>query len=696
MRRKCFYFFIAVMIILYFLDYAGIPLSASIDSRFFESSCDFTGKVVGIREKEDMVRLEVNIESADGRKTKMRDNILLNYYGNNINTWELLNCRISFNTRLNYPQTQRNPHCFNYEKYLRSRGIGAVAQVNSIRKCDGTLTVKERYERQLLKQKKLFCSRLSAETKGIVMGVLFGDTSYLDEEIYEEFKKNGTAHILAVSGLHIGIIYGIYKKLTRKGKSIKALILLALVMYTYGELSCWSPSVTRAVLMMSMSVLARLYDLRYDMLTSMSAVGLLLICANPYVIFGAGFQLSFLAISSIAFFKPLIPTKIPETAATSLAVYIGLLLYQIYNFNYISFTALIANVPVVFLAGYFVPLAAAGFITFAFTGRAGVLGVATDAMGKVIYYVNSLTSLDGKGGIDVISPPLWFALIVGASMFFISSEAFEIMRLRRNRKNISFFMGGIAAIALIFQIITYCPVTYDDIVFVDVGQGDCVHIRDGRNNILIDGGGSLNYNVGKKTLKQYLLKNGTGRIDLAIATHEHMDHIKGLEELSQCFKINKIMTRVTAGTEIKAGAGVRVETLWPEFIPEDKGQEENSMCSVFMIYCKGSKILVTGDIDQEGERKIIEKYKGTDKLKADVLKIGHHGSNTSTSEEFLDAVNPSYAVIQTGKNNFGHPAPKTIEKCIKKGIMVLRNDYNGAIGFSFDKGKVKSHVMIKN
>ena len=120
------------------------------------------------------------------------------------------------------------------------------------------------------------------------------------------------------------------------------------------------------------------------------------------------------------------------------------------------------------------------------------------------------------------------------------------------------------------------------------------------------------------------------------------------------------------------------------------------MCSVFMIVYKEYKILVTGDLDEEGEKLMLQKYQGTDALTADVLKIGHHGSPGSTSDDFLDAVRPTYAVIQTGKNNYGHPSPKIIEKCTKKGIIVYRNVYDGAVGFSFDKKGISCNTVTES
>ena len=154
------------------------------------------------------------------------------------------------------------------------------------------------------------------------------------------------------------------------------------------------------------------------------------------------------------------------------------------------------------------------------------------------------------------------------------------------------------------------------------------------------------------------------------------------------------LTGMTAGKALEISENLAIETLWPETIDAEAGQEENSQCSVFLVYFYEYKILVTGDLDEEGENSIINKYKGTDKLTSDVLKIGHHGSKYSTSQEFLDTVDPKYAVIQVGRNNYGHPAAEVIEKCQKKGIIVLRNDYNGAVGFSLKNDEIHCHRMI--
>lgn len=143
----------------------------------------------------------------------------------------------------------------------------------------------------------------------------------------------------------------------------------------------------------------------------------------------------------------------------------------------------------------------------------------------------------------------------------------------------------------------------------------------------------------------------------------------------------------TANKKFCTENGLTITTLWPLMIPKDEGQDKNHMCSVFRIDYRERRILVTGDLDEEGERQMLHYYKGTNEMNADILKVGHHGSKTSTCEAFLDAVQPKAAVIQVGKNLYGHPASEILERLKKRGIKVYRNDRNGAIGVHLERNK---------
>ena len=139
---------------------------------------------------------------------------------------------------------------------------------------------------------------------------------------------------------------------------------------------------------------------------------------------------------------------------------------------------------------------------------------------------------------------------------------------------------------------------------------------------------------------------------------------------------------------------ISIEILWP-LEAETDSEDENYFSLIFKVREKNMTILVTGDITSEGEAALIDHYRGSNKLKCDILKVCHHGSRYSSSDEFLDAVDPQVAVIGVGKNNYGHPSNEVIEKLSKKGIMVFRTDLNGAVGFIDRKGKLEVCVQRK-
>lgn len=691
MRRKLFFITVLFICLLFMLDSFGVSLSANDLEYVIGREDTYKAKVTSLEQKEDGYRMQISIlDKNSGKWSKKR--ILMTYYGVEEEPWELWNSIIEFRTTPQIPSARRNPGCFDYGKYLKSENIEAVATVNSFEKIQGPVAVWDKAEQSIIKCKMKFVDSLAENSKGLIAGILFGDTSFLEEDTYEEFRNNGTAHVLAVSGLHIGILYNTFRRIAgREQKKLYAVILTAMLLLCV-TLALRSPSVMRAAGMIGLHIYSEYADRRYDLLTAMSAIALMLIFHNPYIIFNAGFQMSFLAAASIGFFMPHIPDNIPDFLAPMISVNLGLLPYQWFQFNYVSLSAFAANIPIVYVVSIMMPLAALRFLLFALGAELFLFEDLTDALAMLIIKVNEIFYSGGSSAFDVTSPPLWFITVLYLCMFFAASETFTIMRLRKKYRQLICIFLLFSLVCLAINLLKFEPVSKDDIVFVDVGQGDCLHLRTRKHDFLIDGGGSVNYNTGKNTLKPYLLKNGVSSIEIAIATHLHADHYKGLTELEQEGMLKNLCTGLTAGKSFNIGDDIIIETLWPLTI--EGSQDENSNCSVFMIYYGSVKILVTGDLDVEGEEKMIAFYKEKEKLKADILKIGHHGSKTSTSDEFLEEVSPQYCVIQVGKNNYGHPDMKIIEKCHKKGIIVLRNDKHGAIGFSFGENETECHTMI--
>lgn len=688
-RRKLFLAVIIITAVIAYINMAGLLPENPLAAHMGKADESYEGIVKNIEKTEKGYRFTVALEGAVKGKSPL---VLISYYGEPDKPYQLYKKKISFKACLKEPAARRNPGCFDYGKYLRSKGIHAAATVKDFEtvKCDESLFLK--LERKLTEKKALFVQNLPGEVRGITAGILFGDTSYLEEEVYENFKVNGTAHVLAVSGLHIGILYKAISRISGRRLTLPRLLTLCFILAAACTLASWTPSVIRASGMILLKAAAEYCDRRYDFLSAMSAVMIILLLKEPMSIFNTGFQMSFIAAASISFFMPHIRAEIPENISVMLAVNAGLIPYQIFVFNSLSLTSFIANIPVVYLVEILMPTAALCFIFFCLGIEPEPLEYILKALTVFTEKINEFSAMGGNGSIDVLSPSLPCILFFYTVIFFTASEAFEILRLRREWKKIIILIAVFATASLIAGRLCYEPVSEDDIIFADVGQGDCIHIRDGNTNILIDGGGSVNYKVGINTLKPYLLKNGCRKVDIAIATHLHTDHYKGIEELYGEGMIERVVTKSIAGTNFDVSNDLYIETLWPLEI--SGGQDENDNCSVFMVHFKGYEILITGDLDIKGEKEMMKFYNGTDKLNADILKIGHHGSGGSTCPEFLETVSPSVCIIQVGKNNYGHPDPKIIEMCRKNSIILFRNDTHGAVGFSFGK-TIEHHVMIE-
>lgn len=246
------------------------------------------------------------------------------------------------------------------------------------------------------------------------------------------------------------------------------------------------------------------------------------------------------------------------------------------------------------------------------------------------------------------------------------------------------------------------------VTFIDVGQGDCALIRtaDGKT-LLIDGGEQQAF---ENAIEPHLNRNGILRLDAVLASHMHSDHMGGLSELTEVMGADTLyipdadddgwakdrllsgfeacganIKAVSAGDKIDLDSdGFDAEVLFPDktlFKNTDGNKNNDSV--VLSVDLLGTVFLFTGDLEADAENVLLN----SGALRADVLKVGHHGSYTSTSEDFLRAVSPKYAVISAGKNNrYGHPHAETIDKLDKYGIKVFRTDIDGNIEFSLEAG----------
>lgn len=664
--------------------------------------------------------------------------------------------RIRFYGTVERPEFPRNPGAFDQETYLRTLGVQAVFEVDleRLEVLEDSTDLSARF-RSLLKQR--WEPAMGERSCGGIMGLLFGTSEDMEDATLEAFQKIGLGHLLAVSGLHVGLVYGAVQKLLgERGTTLTAQGICCIAVILYAALAGFSASACRAALMIVIHSIGRTIFRPYDMLTSASLAGLLLLSRQPCQILSSGFQLSMIAAFGLAGVLPRISYSmelwadkkrshslrwLAQNVSPMMAIQLVMGPICARQFHCVSLWSLLLNPVCIAAAGMLIPMALGlSFVTlllewmgrwsetavleFLFLGFSRLTGSVMDGI------MNSGEIAAGFPGTFVVAslPPGMLLLYYG-SLFTLCSESFYILLRKHRKKEIRFWIVTLLIASHI------CPwaigastspslFSYQDypVVFVDVGQGDCIHIQTPKGkNVLIDGGGSSRKNVGEDTLLPYLLHRGVGSIDLAFATHLHQDHFQGIVELAEvipvkqlgiyeanCRREQTVKERFSDPPEfvyLKEGSRIQLEEdIWIDVLaPPQRSQreyerlaeddsDENDSCLIFMVHYGDLEMIVTGDMGMEGEGELLAKNVP---MAAEILKVGHHGSKYSTSEDFLRAVSPEVAVISVGANYFGHPSDRVIELLEKNDIIVGRTDLHGAVIVS-RIGKEQAEIISRN
>ncbi len=641
-------------------------------------------------------------------------------------------CR--FQGELSRPDGRRNFGCFDYALYLRSRSIRRIMSVSRFRLEAGDLKLPLLRFLSLSRGRFLSSARKFFDERSFALlcGLMFGEKAYMDENLYESFKQGGAAHVLAVSGLHVGLVCAAILKLFggRRNKFTHGAMLFFL--FCYVCLSNFSASVLRAALMATLRIAAFELRRRYDMLSAASLAAIVFMCLNPYRLFDAGFQLSYLAAYSLGVALPWFELKFMKLAderrsirlrkfghfaAPGLAVQLGMAPLAAYHFLMFSPAGLILNPAVIGVSGLALPAGLAMFISEMLGSSvlsAGFSGIAR-LFCRILIVLMKIAEFLG-GAISLPAPPLGMLILYyGFFFYFFSEKRYLMCRKAQHGRTLALASAIIASSCLLPAGLglaeEYLPWSREggSVVFCDVGQGDCIHISSDGFNALVDGGGFRTSNIAEKTLRPYLLKNGVSSLELAIVTHPDSDHALGIRQLSQIMPIKTIafscayegeedisegyraeeIIYLAAGDELELGAA-RILVLGPPRGSPPQ-QDDNENCIVCMLHIDGVRMLLAADIPMDTENLLLDS--GAD-LRCDLLKVGHHGSAGSTGEEFLAAAGPGSALISCVRgNSYGHPAERVIELLSESGIIILRVDEHGALAF---KGMADGSMIFEN
>jgi competence protein ComEC len=636
--------------------------------------------------------------------------------------------------RLRHPRRFDNPGSFDYPGYLAAQGIfleGWTREpVEIVQAARGSVLLAWVFRLRGLILARLDAVMAPAEA-GLLKATVLGDRSGLTPEMNQAFLDSGTYHILAISGLNVsilaGTLFGLFR-LLRVSPRLAAGVSALLVTW-YAALAGAGASVIRAAVMADVYLFAVILDRRGDLLNSLALSALALLWWNPRFLHDVGFQLTYLATLGIILILPRCErnlARLPrpvrwvlESVAITLAATAMTLPILATNFNRVSPAGFLANVPIVPLSGL-------------------ITGLGTAACASVLVVPTGIPWLNQLNGwlVDLLFVlARWFAGFpwsslrvytptVGMVLAYYAAVTFTLVRYpasaasggsARPRRWAGWAAVGCGLILAGLVYTRLAPFGEEPrvrLTILDVGQGEAIYVAyPGNARMLVDAGGMSGegFDIGLRVITPYLLHEWVGGLDVLVLTHPESDHVGGAAAILKTFPVGEVWTGssvagsatelwiqeylrqrriphriVAAGATPGRWGGATVEVLHPgrsgateAASPAGRAPRPNNRSIVLRIGLGDQAVLLTGDIEREAELRLVS---SGGSLRAQVLKVPHHGSRRSSTEAFLDAVRPTDALVSVGyRNPFRHPNPEVLERYRSFGSRVWRTDRNGAI-----------------
>lgn len=571
----------------------------------------------------------------------------------------------------------------------------------------GTVTAAEtiplRYYPAMWRQRLLenIAAAFPEDVAGFAQALLLSERSELDYETEAAFQVTGISHIIAVSGLHVSILFSLVFLLTRRKRFWSAVIGVP-VLLLFAAVIGFTPSVTRACLMQILLLTALVINREYDPPTALAFAVMVMLVGNPYVVSSISFQLSVGCVTGIFLFyrpisewltdsrrlgkikgKGLLPAVkrwCVSSVAISVSANIMITPLVAYYYGCVSLIGVLGNLLTLWVVSFvFCGVLAAAFVGFLAMPVAKLLGW---CVAWPMRYVVATAKFLSRFPLAAIytRDSLYAAWLVGCYILLI------VYLLGKRKPTVLF--STIAAVSLLaITAVSWLLPTMDDcrMTVLDVGQGQCILLQSGGRTFLVDCGGDYGEDAADAAAET-LLSQGISRVDGMILTHFDEDHTGGVEYL-----LTRVETDVLLMPDYEIHTlGEREEAVLVNqilelaygdtkltLIPAEIGGSDNewSMCVLFQT--EKCDILITGDRSIQGELELLKQITLPD---LEVLVVGHHGSGNSTSEALLAATTPDLAIISVGEGNRnGHPADEVLERLEEYGCSVLRTDQEGTI-----------------
>lgn len=613
-----------------------------------------------------------------------------------------------------------NPGQFDYQRYQRYlRFAGQMREPEVVPQSRRPFDLMRWLDDGRSYAARFFTAHLSETNQPLVMSFLTGETDYLNDVELEQIRLLGLSHILAISGLNLGLIVLSLKKLMilcHLPQRFHPVGLLAGIWLSVLFVGC-QPSALRVGVYLTLAQFGEILHRPLQPLNLLGVTAWIILLVNPLSLFLLSFQLSFVVYLAILVlyqpmlhwikqFMPRLPNwmqKVQQSLALSLAAFIGSMPIILFSFFELPIQGILMNLWAVPLSEIIIVLIFATLFIGSILPPIGL--VLTWALDRLVGLFNGLVHIFANLCPWIWQPgrPLWIwigllYLSVGLVIHFAHGR--EMPGLWRKREK-SALERTLLLVGVFFIVTLLIPAPSGlEWILLDVGQGDGMFFRFPQGQVMmVDGGGQPigdNY-VGEKIIKPFLLSRGIRAIDLLCITHFDADHVRGLLPILQQMRVKAIWAPEGSGSEYALAVeriarqrhipiyhpvagdflqfgGVQIDVFNPE-----KGRyypQENDRSITLRLNWAGLSMMLTGDLGFTRENELLrERYE----VQTEILKVGHHGSKYSTSREFLDKITPKMALISVGPNRYGHPAEETLERLQKQGCTILRTDEVGAI-----------------
>ena len=608
---------------------------------------------------------------------KGKEKLKCNYYLKNNNNIKLnYGDKLYLKGTLKPPNNNTIPNTFNYKKYLKNKKIFYILEVDKIIK-------KNKTNKIIYKIKNILKKRLDKyDTTGYLNAFILGNKNNLDKDSYDNYLKNGIIHIFSISGMHISLLASIILSILNKIKKTNNNIIIVIIfLIFYLILTNYQASIIRSIIFYINIQIFKLKKINIKKIDALLISLSIILLFLPEFIYDIGFQYSSIVSISLLYFK----NKYNKN--------------YILNLLYVSFISFLISFPItvnlnyqvnllsIFINLIFVPLVS--FILYPLSIITFIIPILNPLFNKLMNITEFISNYISLIKIMNISIPKL------NTIFIIIYYILVYISLTKNKK---YFLILILYILFIKNINLLDNNYY--VYYVDVKQGDMSLIKYKDECIVIDTGpNNKNYNITDNHIK-FMHSIGINNIDLLIISHGDSDHIGNAKYLVNNFKVNKVSFNIGNNSDLEKdlikvlkNKNIFYTTSFNKenkkikyyYLNTKEYNNENDNSSVIYLLINKYKFLFMGDASAEREKDILSKYNLNN---IDFIKVGHHGSNTSSSEYFINNIKPQFSIISVGKNNkYGHPKKEVLDTL--KNSKIYRTDLNGSIKVKINKNTYK-------